>query len=830
MGMQEAVQSFDWASTPLGPMLEWPPSLRVAVGICLNSRFPMFVWWGPELINIYNDAYIPVLGKRHGDALGWPARSLWGEIWDVIGPQADAVMQRGEATWNERVLLVMERNGYTENTYFTWSYSPIRDEKGNVGGLFCACTEETQHVLAEAERDRLVAQLETARSRLKEVFLQAPSFIAILRGPKHVFELANAQYFGLIGGREILGKSVNEALPEIADQGFLGLLDRVYTTRETYVGDDVRVLIQRESDQPLEERYLDFVYQPNRDSDGSVIGVICHGVDVTERKVAEKSLGRLAEYRRLALDSAQMGWWQYDLVTGDVRWDDRFKAIFGVHSGSLSYEKLISLIHPEDRDRVDAAVREATRPSDPKPYAIEYRLIHDDGSLHWVVARGQASFEGEGDARRATSFVGTLEDITEARTVENALRESEARFRQLADSMPQIVWTALPDGTLDYYNHRWFEYIDLPDGAIDQATWDRYVHPEDLNRVYFAWQHSIHTRETYKTEFRVRGADQVYRWFLVRAVPVRDGGGSVVRWLGTCTDIHDQKELQAQNELLLDSERAARADAERASRMKDEFLATLSHELRTPLNAILGWSQILLTGGIDPDDLAEGLQTIERNARAQTQIIEDLLDMSRIISGKVRLDVQRLELAPLVQAAVGTMQPAADAKGVSLKAILDPAASPITGDANRLQQVLWNLLSNAIKFTPRGGRVQVLLERVNSHLEVSVIDTGEGIRQDFLAHVFDRFRQADASTTRRHGGLGLGLAIVKQLVELHGGSVRVKSGGQGRGTTFTVSLPLTVIHPDPTPRDGTPPPARRRGDGAARCLRSNQWGESIGSR
>ena len=235
--------------------------------------------------------------------------------------------------------------------------------------------------------------------------------------------------------------------------------------------------------------------------------------------------------------------------------------------------------------------------------------------------------------------------------------------------------------------------------------------------------------------------------------------------------------------------------------MKDEFLATLSHELRTPLNAILGWSQIIGNGNNDPDDLAEGVAVIQRNARAQSQIIEDLLDMSRIISGKVRLDVQRLDLSAIAQASVASIRPTADAKGVRLMSVIDPLHDVVvTGDANRLQQVLWNLLTNAIKFTPKGGRVQMLLERVNSHLEISVIDTGEGIPADFLPFVFDRFRQADASTTRRHGGLGLGLSIVKQLVELHGGSIRVKSAGSGHGTTFIVSLPLTVVHPESDPK------------------------------
>jgi PAS domain S-box-containing protein len=246
-----------------------------------------------------------------------------------------------------------------------------------------------------------------------------------------------------------------------------------------------------------------------------------------------------------------------------------------------------------------------------------------------------------------------------------------------------------------------------------------------------------------------------------------------------------------EREELLRRERAARAEAERASRMKDEFLATLSHELRTPLHAILGWSKILSRQG--KADLAKGLEVIERNARAQTKIIDDLLEMSRIISGKVRLDVQGVDLAAVARLAVDTVRPAADAKGVKLQAVLDPLAGPVNGDPNRLQQVLWNILTNAVKFTPRGGRVQVLLERVNSHLELSVIDSGQGISPEFLPYVFDRFSQADASNTRPHAGLGLGLAIVKQLVELHGGSVRAKSAGPGHGATFSIELPLPSV-------------------------------------
>jgi PAS domain S-box-containing protein len=262
---------------------------------------------------------------------------------------------------------------------------------------------------------------------------------------------------------------------------------------------------------------------------------------------------------------------------------------------------------------------------------------------------------------------------------------------------------------------------------------------------------------------------------------------------GHVRDISEQKRAEEERSRLLASEQQARRDAEAANRMKDEFLSVVSHELRTPLNAILGWAQILASDGSNAEDLHEGLQVIERNARVQTQIIEDILDMSRIISVKVRLDVQRVDLAAVIVAAIESMRPAADAKGIRVQQVLDPLAGPVSGDPARLQQVVWNLLSNAIKFTPKGGRVRVTLERVNSHVEISVSDTGEGIKPEFLPNVFERFRQAEASTTRRHGGLGLGLSIVKQLVELHGGSVQAKSPGEGQGSTFRVALPLTPL-------------------------------------
>jgi hypothetical protein len=282
-------------------------------------------------------------------------------------------------------------------------------------------------------------------------------------------------------------------------------------------------------------------------------------------------------------------------------------------------------------------------------------------------------------------------------------------------------------------------------------------------------------------EYPLLGRDGVYRWFLTRIAPLRDGAGRVVRWIGMNTNVDEQKRA-------IEEARSARDRAEEATRLKDEFLATLSHELRTPLNAILGWSRLLQSGSVAKEKVAHGLDSIVRNAFAQNQLIEDLLDVSRIISGKMRLSVEMVELAQVVANAVDVVQTAADAKGVRIHSVLDPDAGIIAGDPTRLQQIAWNLLTNAVKFTPKDGRVHVTLRREGSVVELAVADTGAGIAAEFLPYVFDRFRQQDGTITRRAGGLGLGLAIVKNLVELHGGTVGVESE-LGKGSRFWVRLP-----------------------------------------
>ena len=398
--------------------------------------------------------------------------------------------------------------------------------------------------------------------------------------------------------------------------------------------------------------------------------------------------------------------------------------------------------------------------------------------------------------------------LENARLFEQAQREKaalsalEERYRLVTEQMPQIVWMADARGAHLYFNRRWFDFTGLSARESYGSGWSKSLHPDDADRAQMRWQHSLDTGAPYEIEYRFRRHDGEYHWFLARALPLRDEAGRVSKWFGTCTDIDDAKAADAQRARALESEERARLEAENANRLKDEFLAVVSHELRTPLTPILGWLELLKTDDPDANFRKQAYEVIERNTRAQAQIVNDLLDVSRIISGKLKLELRAIDLRDVVRAAIETVEPTARVKGVHLDADLPARAAINVGDADRLQQVAWNLISNAVKFTARGGQVTVRLSRQNSQYLIEIVDSGAGIAPEFLPHVFERFRQADASSTRATGGLGLGLSIVRHLVEQHGGTVGVDSRGLGLGSTFRVCLPIAPIVPAEPEKDG----------------------------
>lgn len=506
--------------------------------------------------------------------------------------------------------------------------------------------------------------------------------------------------------------------------------------------------------------------------ESNIIGVIVANMD-----------GAIAEANDAFL--RMVGYSPEDLLAGQVRWRD--------------------MIAPEYIEASNSAIAELKTKGVCQPFENEY-IRKDDSRV--PILLGSALLENN-----PNDIISFVLDLSERKQVELALCKSEERYRTFLEQSSEGIWCMeleipiSPDCPEDEQIQHFYEYGYLAECNNVIAQMYGYSRAEEIisarlgDFLVSLNSHNIaYLRNFIRSNYRLIDAEcheidkqGNSKYFLNNLVGVVENGLLVRAW-GTQRDITERKQAEQEREQLLEREQAARADAEAANRMKDEFLATLSHELRTPLNAILGWTQLLRNRKFDETTTGQALETIERNTRSLAQLIEDVLDVSRIIRGTLHLNTHQVKLAPVVEAAIDTVRPAAEAKEISIECKFDPELGVVVGDTNRLQQVVWNLLSNAVKFTSKGGRVDVQLERIESYVQIRVSDTGAGIAAEFLPHVFERFRQADSSRTRSHGGLGLGLAIVRHLVELHGGTVSAESLGIGQGATFIVNLPMKAVY------------------------------------
>ena len=642
--------------------------------------------------------------------------------------------------------------------------------------------------------------------RLRSVYAQAPVAITMLRGPAYVIELANSRVCELWGRTEaqVLGRPLFEASPETVGQGLEELLADVRSSGKPYVGTDLPVRVARGEGGKLEEVWFNFVYQPLKERDGHVDSVMVVASDVTEQVLAR----RKAEAAQAELEAIFESFPEA-LFVGDATGVKRANA---AARDILGYGSVEDVLRPQRQLVAELLPRRADTgapiPANDTPFARALRGLETRLEVtikHWRTKEERFVLSSAAPIRIGGAITGAV--VTQINITEQKRAETEAlQLAKVLNVTRDFVGIANLAGQPTFVNEAALQLMGLPDmKAARQLPLLEYFVERQRSRVRDEVLPTALRDGYWEGELlflHQRTAEELPVLYAV--FPLRDGAGNITALATITRDLRARKAADAERAQLLQNEQEARAQAEQANRLKDQFLAIVSHELRTPLTSMLGWLQMLKSGMLSAEKQARALDTVERNARVQAQLIDDLLDVSRIVSGKLVMEMEPADIGAVVGAAVETVRPVAEAKGVRLEVTLE-SSSMVRGDNRRLQQVVWNLLSNAVKFTPREGQVLVQVERRGNAVEVLVRDTGVGIPVEFLPYVFERFRQAEAGPARKLGGLGLGLSIVRHVVEAHGGEVQAFSAGEGKGATFTVRLPILVS-------SGKPLLAPARGD------------------
>ena len=677
--------------------------------------------------------------------------------------------------------IVAENRPYTipetgRSGFFDGYYSPRHDEKGRVVGGVAIIRDVTDRKRAEAtalEAHRLAFHVENTPLAV----IEWDHEFRVRRWSPAAVRLFGWQADEVLGKRftdwEFVVPDDLEAVHKVGHRQIEGSEQHGVTRNRNYtkLGNVLSC-----------EWYNSALY----DEYGNLVSVLSLVLDVTVATKIEEALRQSEAQYRLLFESNPHAMWVYDQQT------HQFLAVneAAIQQYGYSRAEFLAMTIEDIRPPADVELlHEYLRNENPEyNRAGEWRHQKKTGTIFPVeITSNRLDFEG----RRAIFVLAN--DITERKLAEKALRESEDRYRDLVENSHELMCTHDLAGNILSVNPWAARVLGYPQEALIGMNIRDGLVPE-YRAQFDEYIRRVKTEGSARGVMKVRtAAGETRLWEYYNTLRTEGVATPIVRGMA-----HDATERRQ----ALVREKDARHEAEAANRVKDEFLSTLSHELRTPLTAIMGWANLLVYGEVAPDRIQQAYETIARNAKSQAQLIDDLLEVSRIITGKIRLDFVPCELQTVIEAAAESLRPTAELKGVSLQISARSDLGSVLGDRERLQQVVWNLLSNAVKFTPAGGSVQLELVRLNTHAEIVVTDSGAGIGPDFLPHVFERFRQADGSTTRKHGGLGLGLAIVRHLVELHGGSVRAESEGEGRGATFIVRLP--IMHQSPHQVDTRP--------------------------
>ena len=766
----------DWASTPLGAPAAWPAPLRTAVRLLLSSRHPMLVLWGPQHRALYNDAFGALLGaEAPGAALGLPVHQAWPQAWPVLQQRIEEVMARQDALQPAAAPAAP-----VHDAAWPFECSALHDDAAprGIGGVLVlgAPSSSTPSTPSTPAKPDPLAQhsLAEAEARFSSWFENAPGFVCILSGPTHRFAFANRRYRQLVGRRELLGHTLLQALPELAAQGFVVLLDRVYASGEPYAGSAMPMRLAGEDGAAEQRRHIDVVFQPTRDAAGAVTGILVQGTDVTDRVLAATALADSeARYRALA---EQLPGGAVFVVDAELR----FLMAAGEALASAGFAPADLLGRTIFETMPPALAREAESHYRRAIAGDTFELEHAGGNDRFFLTRGAPLRGAQGQIYGvlAVSF-----DITSRRRAEEGLRHAQAQLDSVIAAAEAGVWAWDLRRNVFQHDANLARLYGLP--ASGESTPQQHlqrIHPDDHAPMQAAVKTALQEGVLDIREYRVTDTHGATRWLAARGRVLQDGAGRPERMTGLVIDITELKQLEA--------------SLRQSDRQKDEFLAVLAHELRNPLAPLLSATRVLQQEPLPAPELARCRDVIRRQVQQMALLLDDLLDVSRIKHGRLSLKRAPVALADIVDAAVETATPLIQARRHRLSVVLPPGATLLDADAGRMAQVLANLLGNAAKYTEPGGHIELAAERCGAQVALTVRDDGIGLSAADQSQVFRMFTQIDAGRGHTQGGLGIGLALVKGLVDLHGGQVRVVSAGPGLGSAFTVSVPAAAAAVD----------------------------------
>lgn len=753
------MRSKNWSKSAVGPIQNWPQSLRTAISMILNSDSPMLIMWGRDKYTLfYNDAFIAIQEKKHPKAVGLSGKVVWKNMWKDVGSGIDSVFTNGKTISMKNLPLMLNRNDYQEKRYFDFTYSPIRGGSSDVLGVFCVCIENTEKLVFEEA-------LKAEQQRLQEIFKQTPAAVAVLSGKEHRYTLANSFYQKITNRTldQLIGKTLREVFPEIKGQGIYELFDKVYSTGKPFVANEFPVKFDRSGKGTIETGYFRFVLQPIKNQKNKVDSILIHAVEVTDQVEARKKVEESEEEFRNFADNIQNLAWTAN-PDGWIFWyNKQWYEYTGTNLSQMQGWGWKKVHHPDHIERVVKFVKKAWKKG--ATWELTFPLKGADGKYRWFLTRAYAVKDKKGKVKK---WIGTNTDIDDRKSAEEILQYQKSLLKAQQEVSPLGILVVSKEGKMLTYNKRFAQIWKFPkrvmDSEIDsvalQAAKDQLIDPVAfINTVKKCYKDQIPNHE--KLYF-IDG--RIFERF---GSPVIGKNGIYYGYVWHFLDITEREKLMKQ---------------------KDEFIGIVSHELKTPVTSVKGYAQVMHKRFIKAGDHESALllEKMDNQLNKLGSLIGDLLDANKIEGGRLQFHNDWFDFNELVREVVENMQQTTTSHTISLKL---GKKIRVNADRDRISQVIVNLISNAIKYSPQTEKIILKTTVSKQNVKLCVEDFGIGISKEKQERVFERFFRVSGEKQDTFPGMGLGLYISSEIIKRQGGRIWVE-GEKGKGSIFCFSIPI----------------------------------------